>query len=576
MNPLPSGTDTFLAREINNKGEKTMTMMTGREALMRLFGHEGVEYVFGIPGATEVLFMDALEDHPEIRFILGLHEVVAVGMAEGYARTSGKVGVVNLHTDSGLGAAMPMLLNACMNRAPLLITAGQQDTRLLMQEPALGGDLVKMAGPHTKWSTEVLHAADIPLAIQRAFRVATHPPFGPVFVSLPQNVLDQEFDFNYVPRGPSFTRVRPDPQAIQKAIGLLMTARSPAIIVQSGVAQSDAQAEAVALAELIGAPVYDPWMPDVNFPVFHPHYLGDLNLASPQGREILKSVDVLVAIGIPLFSQPLYFPEPFLSAQTQLIQIDNDPWEIGKNFPVAAGIEGDIKASLAELNDTLSKNMSARAREAAKARGREIAKEKQRITESFLEKARNERDHVPVAVSRLMQELRDVLPPGARVVDDCWSSSSTLRRSIDFKEPKSFQRTSGGSIGWGMPGALGVKLASPDRPVVAVVGDGSAMWSIQSLWTAARYQIPVTYVVCANASYCQVKVMKTFMMGERAKGRYLGMDLDNPRIDFASMAQAMGVHGQKVEEPGQLREALRSAFESGKPALVEVIVERIL
>ena len=553
-----------------------MTMMTGREALMRLFGHEGVEYVFGIPGATEVLFMDALEDHPEIRFILGLHEVVAVGMAEGYARTSGKVGVVNLHTDSGLGAAMPMLLNACMNRAPLLITAGQQDTRLLMQEPALGGDLVKMAGPHTKWSTEVLHAADIPLAIQRAFRVATHPPFGPVFVSLPQNVLDQEFDFNYVPRGPSFTRVRPDPQAIQKAIGLLMTARSPAIIVQSGVAQSDAQAEAVALAEVIGAPVYDPWMPDVNFPVFHPHYLGDLNLASPQGREILKSVDVLVAIGIPLFSQPLYFPEPFLSTQTQLIQIDNDPWEIGKNFPVAAGIEGDIKASLAELNDTLLKNMSARAREAAKARGREIAKEKQRITESFLEKARNERDHVPVAVSRLMQELRDVLPPGARVVDDCWSSSSTLRRSIDFKEPKSFQRTSGGSIGWGMPGALGVKLASPDRPVVAVVGDGSAMWSIQSLWTAARYQIPVTYVVCANASYCQVKVMKTFLMGERAKGRYLGMDLDNPRIDFASMAQAMGVHGQKVEEPGHLREALKSAFESGKPALVEVIVERIL
>ena len=239
--------------------------------------------------------------------------------------------------------------------------------------------------------------------------MATHPPFGPVFVSLPQNVLDQEFDFNYVPRGPSFTRVRPDPQAIQKAIGLLMTARSPAIIVQSGVAQSDAQAEAVALAELIGAPVYDPWMPDVNFPVFHPHYLGDLNLASPQGREILKSVDVLVAIGIPLFSQPLYFPEPFLSAQTQLIQIDNDPWEIGKNFPVAAGIEGDIKASLAELNDTLSRNMSAQAREAAKARGREIAREKQRVTEVFLEKARNERDHVPVAVSRLMQELRDVL-----------------------------------------------------------------------------------------------------------------------------------------------------------------------
>jgi benzoylformate decarboxylase len=175
-----------------------------------------------------------------------------------------------------------------------------------------------------------------------------------------------------------------------------------------------------------------------------------------------------------------------------------------------------------------------------------------------------------------MQELRDSLQPGTRIVDDCWSCSPVLRRSIDFTEAKSYQRIRDGSIGWGMPGALGVKLASPDRPVVAVVGDGSAMWSIQSLWTAARYHIPVTYVVCANASYCQVKLMKNFVMGEQAKGRYLGMDLDNPRIDLAGMAQAVGVSGQKVEHPEQLRGALRAALESGKPALVEVVIERIL
>ena len=162
------------------------------------------------------------------------------------------------------------------------------------------------------------------------------------------------------------------------------------------------------------------------------------------------------------------------------------------------------------------------------------------------------------------------------MVDDCWSCSPILRRSIDFTEAKSYQRIRDGSIGWGMPGALGVKLASPDRPVVAVVGDGSAMWSIQSLWTAAHYHIPVTYIVCANASYCQVKLMKTLLMGERAKDRYLGMDLDEPRIDFCQLAQAMGVHGQKVERPEQLREALRSALELGKPALVEVCIERIL
>lgn len=553
-----------------------MTMMTGGKALMELLRNEGVEYVFGIPGATEIRFMDVLEDHPEIKYILSLHEVVVLGMAEGYARTSGKVGVVNLHTEAGLAAAMPMISNARLNRVPLLITAGQQDSRLLMQEPAMTGNLVRMASQLTKWSTEVFYAADIPLAIQRAFKVATHPPAGPVFVSLPQDVLDQRIDFDYIPRGQSFTRLRPDPEAINRAVELLMTTQSPAIIVESGVANSEALAETVELAELIGAPVYDPWMPDVNFPVSHPQYLGDLNLATPQTREMLKWVDVLVAIGVPLFSQPIYFSEPLLPTNTKVIQIDNDPWEIGKNFPVAAGIEGDIKVSLAELNDALKKNMSTQAREAAKTRAQEIAKEKQRITEAFLEKARRERDRVPIAVSRLMQELRDALKPGTLVVDDCWSSSSTLRRSIDFKEPKSFQRTRGGSIGWGMSGSLGVKLASPDRPVVAVIGDGCAMWSIQSLWTAAHYNIPVTYVICANASYCQVKLMKTLLMGEQAKGRYLGMDLDEPRIDFCQLAKAMGVHGQKVERPEQLREALRSALELGKPALVEVYIERIL
>ncbi len=549
--------------------------MTGKKALMELLRGEGVEYVFGIPGATEVLFMDGLEDCPEIKYILGLHEVVASGMAEGYARTSGKVGVVNLHTGPGVAAAMPMLYNAHLGGVPLLVTAGQQDTRLLMQDPALTGDLVGMASQFTKWSTEVLYAADIPLAIRRAFKIATHPPTGPVFVSLPQDVLEQEVDFESIPRAPSFTQLRPDQEAINRAVELLAKARTPAIIVESGVAKNDALPEVVNLAELIGARVYQPWMADVNFPVSHPQYLEDLDIGSLHAREILQSVDVLVAIGVPLFSQPFYLPEPLLTTNTKVIQIDNDPWEIAKNFPVAAGIQGDIKVSLAELTGVLQKSMSARAHEAAEIRAKDIAREKKRMTEAFREKARQERDSVPISVSRLMQELKDALKPDTLVVDDCWSASRTLRRTMDFTEPKSFQRSrGGGSIGWGMSGPLGVKLACPDRPVVAVVGDGSAMWSIQSLWTAARYDIPVTYVICANARYCQVKIMQKLILGEKAKGRDLGMDLAEPRIDFCQLAQAMGVRGQKVERPDELKEALKSALESGKPGLVEVYIEK--
>jgi benzoylformate decarboxylase len=552
-----------------------MAVKKGGEALMELLLHEGVEYVFGIPGATELVFMEALAGRPEIKYVLGLHEVVTVGMAEGYARTSNKVGVVNLHTGPGLAAAMPMLCNARLNQAPLLITAGQQDSRLLMQEPALSDDLVGMASPFVKWSTEVLYAADIPLAIQRAFKVAIHPPCGPVFISLPQDVLDQRIDFDYVRREQSFTRLRPDPEAIRRSAEILAEAKSPVVIVDSGVARSEALSETVELAEIIGARVYDPWMSDVNFPVGHPQYLGDLNLASPQTGELLKSADVLVAIGVPLFSQPLYFSEPLLTKLTQIIHVHHDPWEIGKNFPVAAGIEGDIKTSLGDLNDALKGRIAAQGREAFKIRIQEIAREKAKITEAFLAKAGREKDRVPIAVSRLMQELSDSIQPGTLVVDDCWSCSSILRRSIDFKEPKTFQRTRGGSIGSGLPGALGAKLASPNRPVVAVVGDGSAMWSIQSLWTSAHYNIPVTYVICANASYSQVKLMRTLMMGQQGKGRSLGMDLNEPRIDFVQMAQGMGVRGRKVERPDELRDALRSALASGKPAVVEVYIESI-
>jgi benzoylformate decarboxylase len=552
--------------------------MTGAEALMRGLLREGAEYVFGIPGATEVLFMDAMEDHPEIKYILCLHEVVAVGMAEGYARTSGKPGVLNLHDTTGLAAALPLLYNASQGQGgvPLVVTAGQQDTRILMQDAHMAGDLVRIASPFVKWGAEVAHAADIPLVMRRAFKMAMQPPTGPVFVSLPQDVLGESLDFHYPPVPPVFTRPRPDRAAVETAADLIAKAKNPVIIVEDGVTRSGALAEAVALAELVGARVYQPWMSDVNFPVNHPQYLGDLNVTTLKTREMLAGADVLVAVGARIFCQPLYLPQPLLTPRTSLIQIDDTPWQMAKNFPAAAGLEGDIRTSLGELLEILPKKMTAGARQAAAIRKKAIAGEKAKITAAFAEKAKAERNKVPIAVSRLMQELKEALPPGAIVIDDCWSASSTLRRTLDLTEPGSFQRArNGGSIGWGMPGALGAKLAAPDRAVVAVVGDGSAMWSVQSLWTAAHYKIPVTYIVLANAAYSQVRLMKTLMLGEGAKGRYLGTDLSGPRIDFSRLADAMGVAGTKVTKPGELGGALKTALGSGKPSLVEVSVEAL-
>lgn len=545
--------------------------MSGSKALCEILRREGVEYVFGIPGATEVRFMDALEDYPDIKYVLGLHEVVAAGAAEGYARTSGKVGVLNLHTNTGLSAALPLLANAFTGGVPLVVTAGQQDTRLRAYEPHLTGDLVKIAAPVTKWGFEITNVEDIPVVLKRAFKTAAHPPTGPVFVSLPQNILGESFDFEYPKSSAIGTHVHPDPESVKEAVSLLARARNPLMIVQDGIAKSEALADAVEFAELIGAKVYQPWMGDVNFPLNHPLYVGDLDMTSTKTWDMLAEVDILVAIGTPLFSVSSYLAQARLSASTKVIQIDNNAWEIGKNNPVDCGIEGDIKASLVDLTSALRAEMTATAKAGVKNRTSEIGLTKKKSDEEFFARAQKERDDTPITPSRLMQEIKENIKPGTRIVDDCWSSSAVLRRTLAFSEPKSFQRSrSGGSIGFGLPGALGVKLASPDRPVVCVSGDGSAAWSIQSLWTASHYNIPVCFIIMANGCYQMVRSMKSRLLGEAASGRNLGTDLCQPQIDFCRVAEGFGLQTQRVDRPDQLGPALKQGFGLKGPNLIEV------
>ena len=552
-----------------------MAKMSGNKALIDLLRHEGVKYIFGIPGATEVLFMDALEKAPDIRYILGLHEVVCAGMAEGYARASGKVGFLNLHTGPGVAAALPMLYNAQSGGVPLVVTSGQNHTRLLQYDPHLSGDIVGMAKIYTKWCTEISYAEDIPATLQRAFKMAMQPPTGPVLVSIPQNVLGQEVDFQYRPNTIVYPRLRPDQAALNSAQKILQEAKRPVLLVESGVERCGALEEVVRFAELIGSRVYQSWMADVNFPVTHPQYLGDLDPASPPARDVFKEMDVLIGVGCSLFAQGFFNPEPTLPPDARIIQIDENPWEIGKNFPVDCGIQGDIKSALAELNELIERGMSPKGREEAKGRSREIAEEKSKLTHQLKTQIENEKDRVPISISRLMTEIRDAMSPATVIVDECWSSSGMLRQVLDLTKSKTFFRSrKGGSIGWGLPGALGVKLGLPDKPVVAVVGDGAAGWSIQSLWTAARYRIPVTFVITNNATYRQVKLVRKMVLGDYPLSeRHLGMELDNPVMNFSMIAQSMGVKGESVKDPKDLGRALKAAIDSGEPRLVEVFVE---
>jgi benzoylformate decarboxylase len=556
-----------------------MIHTTAKSALVDVLRSQGVQYVFGIPGATEIHFMDALEQAPEIKYVLGLHEVVCAGMAEGYARASGRPGFLNLHTGPGLAAATPMLYNALAGKVPLVVTVGQNDSRLLQRDPHLSGDIVGTAKPFTKWATEITYACDLHAVLSRAFKMAMQSPMGPVLVSIPQDVLTQEFEsaakpcVDPRPGGPVGLRMRPDAAALARAVETLADAKRPLLLVESGVARSGALAEVVEFAELTGCAVYQGWMADVNFPVHHPQYLGDFDQSCASAKQALQHADVLVAVGCSVFADSFFDADPPTLAGTKLIQIDDDPWEIGKNYPVDCGLQGDINTTLAELNAALVRAMSPAAREMARRRAEAIGARKSAALAKQQVEWDKERDAQPVAASRLMAELAALATPETVIVDDCWSSSGTLRTMLDLSRPQSYFRSrKGGSIGWGLPGALGVKLGAPDARVVAVVGDGSAAWSMQSLWTAARYDIPVTYVVLNNATYGQVKIVRRIVLGDYPLSqKHEGMELDRPVMDFSLLAQALGVEAERVARPTELGPALRKATESNNPRLVEVM-----
>ncbi|MBI2847529.1 MAG: thiamine pyrophosphate-binding protein [Chloroflexi bacterium] len=555
-----------------------MPNMPGKHALMELLLAHGVKYVFGNPGTTEQQFMDGLQDYPQISYVLALQEGTAVGMADGYARASGKAGVVNLHVAPGLANGTSLLFDACKSGTSLVVTAGEPVKSLLMREPTLAADLVDMARQFTKWSAQVNRAEDIPMAVMRAFKLALQPPTKPVFLSFPMDVLDEEVALEDAPVSTFYPRLRPDVDAVKEAAGLLADARNPGIVCSDGVAKSGAMEELVGVAELLGAKVYGIRPTEVVFPTSHPLYLGNLNPNLIAMRERLEEFDVLLAVGTTVFTQTLPTLKPLVPERTKLIHLHIDPWEIGKNHPVTVGMQADPKVALAELGKTLGEKMSGLARREAKARRMACEEEKRGVNEAFEKRVRASWDKIPISALRLAVELRDALKPGTIIVDEAITSSPALRQAISFEEPGTLYSvaSTGGAIGWGMPATLGVKIARPDRPVVGIVGDGSAMYTVQSLWTAAHYNIAVTYVICGNASYDALKInMMDYLEGSERKSKFIGMDLTNPPLDFAKLAHAFGIPGVRVERPEHLQPALKKALAMEGPAVVDVVIQGV-
>jgi benzoylformate decarboxylase len=553
----------------------TMPFISGKQAFLQILRQEGVSVMFGNPGTTELPLMDGLARQPDIRYVLALQEAPAIAMADGYAQASGGLAAVNVHVSPGLGNAMGMLYDAYKAGSPLLLTAGQHDQCFTVTEPILWSDLPPVARPYVKWSTEARRLEDLPRIVRRAVKTALAHPTGPVFLSLPVDVLNAERD---VDLGAS-TRVAPrlvgDRAAIEEAARRLVGAERPLLVAGDAVAHSDALAELIELAELLGTSVVSEGVASTcNFPFSHPLYGGTFPRLAPPIRAFLMRYDLLCSIGADLFTLSLPSDVEPMPPGLEIIHIDVDPWEIGKNYAAAVGIQGDPKATLPELCEAI-RRLTGKSGHPHAARRREAAVAANAAERAELEKtARQAAALTPMSPLALVHAVAQATPAGATIIDETISSGAGVRHFFRCEDAKSFFGLRGGGIGWGLPAALGVKLALPQRPVIALVGDGSAMYTCQGLWTAAHDSIAVVYVIFNNASYRILKQRTLGLKGFSAEDDvYVGMDLDRPLIDHVGLAKSFGVPGERVEKAAEVGPALERGLAGGGPYLIDARID---
>ena len=547
--------------------------MRGRQVLLETLINHGVDRIFGNPGTTESPLLDSLLDYPQLQYIVHLHEGVATGAANFYAQASGKTAFVNLHVAPGLGNAIGAIYSALKNNSPMVVTAGQQDTRMRLRDPILGHDLAAIAAPVTKWSVQVERADELGPILQRAFKIANEAPAGPVFVALPIDVMEQETSIAAGRPGHSYTATRPDPAGIAAMAKLLAAAKSPAIVAGDDIARAGADKTLVKLVEKLGASVWFEGLRGQNsFPTDRPAYRGTLAFDALGVARQLADSDLVLMVGGPFFEEVWYAPGSPFAAGTKVLQIEAGASRLAYNFALDAGVVADAGAALEALDAALT------GVDAAAASKRNEAMKARKAADDAAQKARVEKAwaRTPTSMARAMAEIRAGSPKDVVVVDETITANLDLFKTFTFKGPGDYYSGRGGGIGQGLAGAIGVAVAETKRPILCVSGDGSSMYSIQALWTAAHHELPIVFVILANREY---RVLKHNIDAYRARfdvksnKPYMHMDLSGPVLGFVDMAKGMGIAGTHVTKADDIGPAIAAAFKSGKPHLVEIEIE---
>jgi len=554
-----------------------MEKKTGRFKIIEQFLADGIDHMFGNPGTVEQGFLDALKEYPEIKYILTLQESIAVLTADGYARATKKPALVQLHSAPGIGNGVGALYQAKKGHAPLVVIGGDAGLKYMNMDAQMANDLVAMMEPVTKYSTMVLDSRSLLRTLRRAIKIAATPPMGPVYVCLPQDVLDEINEEKVFPTSIPSTRVTPAPELINQAADMLLKAENPMIYIGDGVAYSEATAELAEVAEILGAEAYGCDVGDLVMDTTHPCYMGTTgHMFGDQSLPVLKKGDVNLVVGT--YMVPEVYPEigDIYAESAKVIHFDLNAYEIAKNHRVDLGVVCDPKLSLAALAQALESRISSDQRDKAKLRIEGFARLKEEDINREIEADMANVGKTPLYMSEFVKVLAEKAPDDVIIFDEALTNFPPLVRYMPPKNPGSYFVTRGGSLGVGIPGAIGAKMASPDKTVIGFTGDGGSMYTIQALWSAARHNVGAKFVICNNGSYrlLQLNVDAYWKeIGVDPHDYPLCFDLSRPAINFAELAKSLGVDAVRVQKAEEIEPAIEKMLANDKPFLIDLILE---
>ena len=498
-----------------------------------------------------------------------------MAMADGFARASGELSACNVHVAPGLGNAMGSLFNAYWVGSPMIITAGQQEIGHGLTEPLLYGPMLPMAEPVTKWAVEVARLSDLPRIIRRAATIATTPPTGPVFISLPGDILN---DSGVIEFGSS-TRIdslnRPTNENLMSLAYDLVASEKLVIIAGHDLVEANALGEAGELAKQLGAPVYQQTViHGATFYSEHDCYMGGLSRSQAKVRKILDEFDTALFLGSDVLRMSVHSDIEPLPSQLKVLQISQRPAELGKNYPAKTAMHANVRETLLALIPAVAETiLNQKASERLKSRLKSIrpnnwTHQRKLLAKSIEDNSRSSTiSNCGIDADYLMLEICRQLPVDAVLVDEALTASMKLPDLYPYHDAKSYFGLASGGIGFAMAGVIGMQLAQPHRPHVAIIGDGSSMYSIQALWTAAQMKLPITYVIANNGGY---QIIKDRLRQLAPNAAYIGMEFDDPPINFVQLATAMGVKATKVDHKKDLGDALQVAIKSNDTWLLDV------